>query len=1430
MQTRILPCRRPSFAVLPLLALLCIAVPPVASAQTLPPGCPEPMSAPVGTASTGATPDSTSTSTGAVGDSVVTTQTCPEPPPPPPPPPPGPRQAPIVSLTPHHSAYRDVTQGSAVVSYSTPAYVSRDEARSLTLLFASGQARPRGFVQVDVSDQSQEKPIKMSIRLRRLDWTWVDFSNGTQEIFYHYNPSLGTHRLAAQFHADGLASRAHSYDVLVRSWWADGSFTEAVPVRVRVPIVNERSSPLGLGWSVAGLQRLHDQGDGAFILGGDGTGTWFARPCGTCAYVTPDGDFTTLTKTGSGWERRYPDGTKAFFNASGLFTRIEDRFGNRTSYGYDGSWRLTSVTDPAGKQITLGYHAGGGLSWIHDPGGRQVNTAVHAGLLFHFTDPDGIAGLDLHFSGDWLEGYWPRSTGRWMGEDARWHFTYDTWERVAAATAPAVALGDLLIHRPATQHRSLELAVLPAAGTGSYGSPAAAVATHAVRVQVTTPRGHTTQIAVDRFGNPTRVEEPGGRVTSLWRNARGQIGRIDTPSGDVTHYTWSGVQLQSVYNQTTGQTISYTYESTFNQPLTVTGDTQRQWFFYSGSQMRLDSMRVGENTQQFTTKFVLDSSGRLTQKTEPGGRHTIIRRRAGGFQNTDSVLVGMQKFRRTAYRYDGFGRTVGVKNPLNDSTITEYDLLNRVRRTVDATGLATGYDYGSVYLTSVTDARNQVYGFSYNVLGWLGRETDPLGRAFVHHHDANGNVTRSVNRRGQAVTFGYDALDRPLWRYQHAEGVQTSWEYHPQDQWVRITHPNSGTEEVRFDPTGRVTHEVSRGHTLSSTYDKRNLRTGVSLSGTWTRSIGYRYNARMQLDTLIDFSGQRTHLVYDRDGRKTDVVLPSGLNVGYRYSSVHRATRIEYTDNAALDRALGTGYSHESRGWVEKRHVAQFDTARVFTYDKAGRLRFATDEVPIPGTPSTCGPYFIDPDTGEECRPEVPGSSQVIRSVEYTYDESGNRTDRNAVIGAANRPSAFDGYAMTYDEDGNLLSKSNGTSTQTYAWNSLGQLTSVTTNGHTISYAYGGRDQLVTRLDGGYAYRYVYDGDNLFLETIDGWGEPHRVYAMYPGVDRPHSLEQWTPGEGRSTHTFATDELGTVTGLIGPGQQLSGLYRYDAWGQPEHYWQQAHNTLHLAGRYRDWQTGLYYNRNRWYDPHQGRFISEDPIRLAGGINLYAYVGNNPVNYTDPYGLCKWDDKGNQIELCIDDEIIVIGTRGGGEWFDRTSGRTRNPSSRGGPGYTPTAGGGRPGRPASNPKPTTDWGRCAGAWAATGVSLAFDLVPAAGVARIVAGGAKAVLGMSARSAATSGLINVSAISANSAIAGGTAYYARQAERISSGSATSSLGWSMVSPGSNLDTWGHQTLANSLVGSTLTGAGPELLLGLFPFVGTALAFNNAIDTCP
>ena len=172
----------------------------------------------------------------------------------------------------------------------------------------------------------------------------------------------------------------------------------------------------------------------------------------------------------------------------------------------------------------------------------------------------------------------------------------------------------------------------------------------------------------------------------------------------------------------------------------------------------------------------------------------------------------------------------------------------------------------------------------------------------------------------------------------------------------------------------------------------------------------------------------------------------------------------------------------------------------------------------------------------------------------------------------------------------------------------------------------------------GSVVRYLYDGDDLLAELDGATGQTIREYTYYPGVDQPHSVRSWP--NGGATYYYATDNPGHVVGLIDGASQMAAEYHYSPWGEPESVAGSVVQPLRYMTREYEEFSGLYQVRARWYDAQQGRFVSEDPIGLAGGINPYRYANNDPINNTDPSGLCytvtvttweiEWNKNGEEI--------------------------------------------------------------------------------------------------------------------------------------------------------------------------------------------------------
>jgi RHS repeat-associated protein len=141
------------------------------------------------------------------------------------------------------------------------------------------------------------------------------------------------------------------------------------------------------------------------------------------------------------------------------------------------------------------------------------------------------------------------------------------------------------------------------------------------------------------------------------------------------------------------------------------------------------------------------------------------------------------------------------------------------------------------------------------------------------------------------------------------------------------------------------------------------------------------------------------------------------------------------------------------------------------------------------------------------------------------------------------------------------------------------------------------------------------DGDNI-SEELNAAGAVQERYTYGPGIDEP-LVGQRQP----KIFYYEADGLGSVTSLTDPTGAVEATYTYDSFGFLTNSTGSATNWFRYTGRQFDSNTALYYYRARYYDPVAGRFLSEDPARFSAGVNFYAYVQNNPLDFTDPFVLC-----------------------------------------------------------------------------------------------------------------------------------------------------------------------------------------------------------------
>lgn len=605
--------------------------------------------------------------------------------------------------------------------------------------------------------------------------------------------------------------------------------------------------------------------------------------------------------------------------------------------------------------------------------------------------------------------------------------------------------------------------------------------------------------------------------------------------------------------------------------------------------------RLLGSTQEVTVAFSYDSMMNLTQIADPLGRTVKSyvlddSDRPVQITNIDSqqmsVVYGVGDRVKTVTRFDGSfvtnsydtdGRLSKSAFPGTTNTFTYYrnDLLKTVAN--EAGTLSNTYDAVNRLITVTQCAPSGDVSYTYYPAGNVSSVVSVAGTT-IYSYDAAERVS-SIQLPASSIAFTYNTNNGLMSAMTYPNGVQCAYQYDVMDRITGITWTGPQTNVLRsfeygFNNADLITNIVfESGAEAQYTYDSLDRLTGESvLRASGTSVVNYAY----------DLAGNRQTKTRD------------GTTVTYSFGSGDRLTNWVASSTGTLKGVVEAfGYSSETIGtnsqWGERTVNGQ--TAQ------NSETNFWIHELAVDVGSSQQIVAAIGDVAGNVGRTTNIIAMTVVTNAGYKYDLAGNVTNI-----------AYAGYRtlqLKWDGQYRLLNvATNGTAVESNRYDAFGRRISVQT-GTNLTY-------------------FVYDGLHIVADIATN-GSLVRSYTYGPGID--NILSMTVCDSTTNTYYFLKDHLGTVHALVDTNGAVVESYRYDAWGRVTVFGannQQLNNSaignrFLFQGREYSWTTGLYYFRARWYDPVTGRWLSNDPIGLAGGLNQYVFVGNNPVNFVDPLG-------------------------------------------------------------------------------------------------------------------------------------------------------------------------------------------------------------------
>jgi len=650
------------------------------------------------------------------------------------------------------------------------------------------------------------------------------------------------------------------------------------------------------------------------------------------------------------------------------------------------------------------------------------------------------------------------------------------------------------------------------------------------------------------------------------RNAQGDVTEATDPDGHATHYRYDAQ----------GRLLSIRYP-----------DHSRHLFVWNALGQLVEETLPGGGTR----KFSYDALGRRITQEDEHGAVTHSQWDAVGRLIHSTSPSGAT----CAYSYNAYGTLTSATDELGQVTRYEYvEDLHLVSRRINPDGsqLRYRYDNAQLLLTEIENESGEKYLLDYTANGLIRQETGFDGLRTAYAYDLNGHLLEKTEfgedgsqlvtgyqrdaagrlqvktlPDGTSVAYHYDSLGR-LTSVDDGHDHPLEFEYDRQDRLI-TEHQSWGTLRYGYDACGQLNRlRLPDNSVLDYHHAAGGALTGIDLNGarlTAHHVVGGREQQRQQGLLLSDYA-------YDDQGRLTAHAIGKPQQPLYRRD-------YSYSANGNLELISDTrhgrrSYQYDPQNRLTRVNHARDDDPETFAHDPAANL-FMQDRV---GKPSVKG-------------------NRLLMQGDRHYD---------------------------YDAFGNLIRERRGTAQKlvtAYRYDCQHRLIGLKRpDGQTASYRYDAFGRRIAKTVDGHTTEFFWQGDNLVAESSKNH---YRSYLYEPGSFRPLAMLDGKGPRKACPFYYQLDHLGTPQELTDFSGEIVWSAKYNAYGKVSRLQhgggEQLEQPLRFQGQYFDAESGLHYNRHRYYNPDVGRYLTPDPIKLAGGLIQYQYTPN-PTGWVDPLGL------------------------------------------------------------------------------------------------------------------------------------------------------------------------------------------------------------------